>query len=289
MNEYIITVLTIASIYTIAVLGLSLLTGFTGLFSFGHAGFMAIGAYTSALLSNAGVPFHIAIIIGGIVAALISLFIGRFTLNLKGDYFVIATLGFGESMRLLFDNLPFFGGARGLICKPITTTLDVVIFGVIGIIMLVFIVHSKQGRNLVAIREEELAASTIGINTLKYKIISFAISALYAGVSGGLLAHFFGYIKPTMFQLFVSQELAIIVIFGGLGSITGSVVGGLVLKSLPELFRDFAKWRLVIYGVVIIGIMIGRPKGLMGGKEITDLFKWFKKKGKGKTKGVKTS
>lgn len=276
--DYFVTVLTIAGIYLVAVLGLSLLTGFTGLFSFGHAGFMAIGAYAAATMTRAGVNFYLALIIAALIAAVVSLLLGRFTLNLKGDYFCIVTLGFGESVRLLFDNLQYFGGARGLVAETLTTSWDVLVIAVLGIVLLAFIVHSKQGRNFIAIREEELAAQTIGVNTLRAKMISFAISSAYAAVAGGLLAHYFGYIKPTMFQLFVSQELAIIVIFGGLGSITGSVTGAMLLKTLPELFRAFEKWRLVVYGVVIIAIMIGRPKGLMGGKEITDLFKWAGKK-----------
>lgn len=271
--DYVLTVLAIAGIYMIAVLGLSLLTGFTGLFSFGHAGFMAIGAYIAATFSNMGLPFVLSLIIGGLVAAIVSLFIGRFTLNLRGDYFCIATLGFGESMRLLFDNLQYFGGARGLMCPIKTSPLVVLIFGVIGILFLVFIVNSKYGRNFVAIREEELAAKVVGIDVFKYKMLSFFISAFYAGVAGGLFAHFVGYIKPTMFQLLVSQDLAIMVIFGGMGSISGSVIGAMILKSLPEVFRTFAQWRLVVYGLIIIFIMIVRPKGLMGGKEITDLFK----------------
>ena len=134
--EYVIGVLSIAGIYLMTVLGLSLLTGFTGQFSFGHAGFMAIGAYSSAMMTNAGVPFIPALFAGALIAALISLVIGRFTLNLTGDYFCIATLGFGESMRLLFDNLQFFGGARGLICDMKTSPLIVLIFCILGILNL---------------------------------------------------------------------------------------------------------------------------------------------------------
>ena len=128
---------------------------------------------------------------------------------------------------------------------------------------------------MVAIREEELAAQTIGIDVFKYKLISFAISAFYAGVAGGLMAHYLGYIQPLMFQLIKSTELTIIVIFGGLGSITGSVVGATILTFLPELFRTFAQWRLVIYGLAVILIMVLRPKGIMGGTEIN--FRWVKK------------
>lgn len=277
--EYVLGILTLAGIFLMTVLGLSLLTGFTGLFSFGHAGFMAIGAYTAAMLTNAGVPFYIALLCGGIVAGLISLIIGRLTLNLKGDYFCIATLGFGEAIRLLLDNVQVFGGARGMACGYYTNFANVWIINIIAIAALAFLIHSRHGRNFVAIREEELASQAIGINTFKYKMISLAISAIYAGISGGLLAHYLSYIRPLMFQLLVSQELTIIVIFGGLGSISGSVIGAVLLKALPELLREFAQWRLVIYGVAVIFIMISRPQGLMGGREITDIFKKKPKKG----------
>ena len=283
---YLSGIIILTGINLLTVLGLSLLTGFTGLFSFGHAGFMAIGAYTSAMLTMRGVPLVIALLIGGLVAVVFSLLIGKLTLNLKGDYFCIATLGFGEAIRLLLDNIQFFGGSRGL---PGIRSYDsnmyliiVLIFNVIAIIAMAYLIKSRHGRNMIAIREEELASEAIGINVFKYKTMSFAISALYAGIGGGLLAHYLGYLQPLMFQLIKSTEMTIIVIFGGLGSITGSVVGATILTFLPEVFRTFAQWRLVVYGAAVILIMVARPQGIMGGKEIN--FRWLKKmfnKGKG--------
>jgi branched-chain amino acid transport system permease protein len=278
---YLSGILILTGINLMTVLGLSLLTGFTGLFSFGHAGFMAIGAYTAAMFtlkfnilpeSMFQLQFYLALIAGGLVAMIFSLIIGKLTLNLKGDYFCIATLGFGEAIRLILDNVDYFGGARGLssITTQGTTTLtNVVIINIIAITVLVFIIKSRHGRNMVAIREEELAAQTIGIDVFKYKMISFAISAFYAGIAGGLMAHYFGYIQPIMFKLVKSTELTIIVIFGGLGSVSGSVVGTILLTFLPELLRSFANWRLVLYGAAVIMIMISRPQGLMGGKEFS--------------------
>jgi branched-chain amino acid transport system permease protein len=233
--------------------------------------------------------FYLALIAGGTVAMLFSLIIGKLTLNLKGDYFCIATLGFGEAIRLILDNVQYFGGARGLSSIPTqgTTTLtNVVIINVIAITVLVFIIRSRHGRNMVAIREEELAAQTIGIDVFKYKLTSFAISAFYAGISGGLMAHYFGYIQPIMFKMVKSTELTIIVIFGGLGSVSGSVVGTVLLTFLPELLRSFANWRLVLYGAAVIIIMISRPQGLMGGKEfsIKRIIRAFKKGRKGEVK-----
>ncbi|SCY90520.1 branched-chain amino acid ABC transporter permease [Alkaliphilus peptidifermentans] len=268
---YVKGILILSGINLLAVLGLSLLTGFTGLFSFGHAGFMAIGAYVTASMSiKFGLPFIPSLMIGAMGAALVSLFIGRWTLNLKGDYFCIATLGFGEAIRLILDNVQYFGGARGWPGIPLYTNLtNVLILNIIGVVILVNLIRSRHGRNMKAIREEELASQIIGINVFKYKMTSLAISAAYAGVAGGLLAHYTGFIQPKMFQLIKSTELTIIVIFGGLGSISGSIIGAIVLTSLPEILRAFAKWRLVIYGMAVIFIMITRPQGLMGGYEIT--------------------
>ncbi|SNS90229.1 amino acid/amide ABC transporter membrane protein 2, HAAT family [Anaerovirgula multivorans] len=268
---YIQGILILSGIYLMAVLGLSLLTGFTGLFSFGHAGFMAVGAYTTAAMTiKFNVPFILALLIGGLAAALVSLVIGKLTLNLKGDYFCIATLGFGEAIRLILDNVQYFGGARGWPGIPLKTGLmNVIIFNVIAVVILVNLIKSRHGRNLQAIREEEMASQIIGINVFKYKMISLAISAAYAGIAGGMLAHYTGFLQPKMFQLIKSTELTIMVIFGGLGSISGSIIGAIVLTSLPEVLRAFDRWRLVVYGASVIFIMITRPQGLMGGYEIT--------------------
>lgn len=275
---YIEGILIIVGVNLMVVLGLSLLTGFTGLFSFGHAGFMAIGAYVSAICTlNYNMPFLVAMVIGAIAAMIMSFLIGYFTLGLKGDYFCIATLGFGESVRLIFDNLDFFGGARGLSGIPMVTTFPMVlVICIIAVIAMTLLIHSRHGRNMIAIREEELASQTIGINVFKYKMISFAISAAFAAIGGALYAHYLGYLQPLMFQLTKSTELTIMVIFGGLGSIGGSVIGAFVLTFIPELFRAFASWRLVFYGAAVILVMITRPQGLMGGMELTDVFRKIK-------------
>ena len=275
---YIEGILIIVGVNLMVVLGLSLLTGFTGLFSFGHAGFMAIGAYVSAICTlNYNMPFLVAMVIGAIAAMIMSFLIGYFTLGLKGDYFCIATLGFGESVRLIFDNLDFFGGARGLSGIPMVTTFPMVlVICIIAVIAITLLIHSRHGRNMIAIREEELASQTIGIIVFKYKMISFAISAAFAAIGGALYAHYLGYLQPLMFQLTKSTELTIMVIFGGLGSIGGSVIGAFVLTFIPELFRAFASWRLVFYGAAVILVMITRPQGLMGGMELSDVFRKIK-------------
>lgn len=268
---YIKGILILSGINLMAVLGLSLLTGFTGLFSFGHAGFMAIGAYTAATMGiKLGLPLIPSLLIGGLTAGIFSLFIGKLTLNLKGDYFCIATLGFGEAIRLILDNVQYFGGARGWPGIPLKVDLwNVIIINVVGILILINLINSRHGRNMIAIREEELAAKTIGIDTFKYKMISLFISAVYAGIAGGMVGYYTGFLQPKMFSMNKSTELTIIVIFGGIGSISGSVLGALFLTALPEILRAFALWRLVAYGAAVIFIMISRPEGLMGGKEIT--------------------
>lgn len=270
-TAYIEGIVILCGIYAIAVLGLSLLTGFTGLFSFGHAGFMAIGAYACAYLTmRAGFNFFVAILLSALITGLISLVIGKITLNLKGDYFIIATLGFGESIRLILDNIQIFGGARGWPGIAKFTTIPIVLlFLALTTYSVVSIIRSKHGRNFVAIREEELASQIIGIPVFKYKMLSLFVSAVLAGVAGALLAHYVGFLNPKMFQMIKSTELTIIVIFGGLGSITGSIVGAVVLTALPEVLRSLNEWRYVFYGAAVILIMIGRPKGLMGGQELT--------------------
>ncbi|WP_130863206.1 branched-chain amino acid ABC transporter permease [Bacilliculturomica massiliensis] len=288
---YIEGILILVGINVMIVLGLSLLTGFTGLFSFGHAGFMAIGAYVAVTCTmQLDVPFYLAILIGGIAAMIASLFIGYFTLNLKGDYFCIATLGFGEAIRLILDNMTIVGGARGLPGIPLDTTLvNVIVIDIIGIMAMAYLIKSRHGRNMIAIREEELASQAIGINVFRYKMESLAISALYAGIGGALWAHYVGFIQPLMFQLTKSTEMTIMVIFGGLGSITGSVVGAFILTFLPELLRELANWRLVFYGAAVIAIMIARPQGMLGGIEITDMFRWIKRTVTGENRRAKAA
>ncbi len=276
--NYIQGILMLAGINLIAVLGLSLLTGFTGLFSFGHAGFMAIGAYIGALMTvspssspaGLGLPFVFGVIAGGAAAGIVSYFLGRITLNLKGDYFCIATLGFGEATRLLLNNIQIFGGARGWPGVPYKSTLlAIVAVDILAVVFLGNLVKSRHGRNMVAVREEELAAQVSGIDVFRYKMLALIISAVYAGVAGVFFGHYMTFIQPKMFSMTKSTELTIIVIFGGLGSISGSVLGALVLTALPELLRAFDIWRLVFYGAAVILIMISRPQGLMGGVELT--------------------
>jgi branched-chain amino acid transport system permease protein len=269
--EYIQGIAVLIGINLIAVLGLSILTGFTGLFSFGHAGFMAIGAYISAIFTaRLHLPFALAILAGALSAGLVSIFIGRLTLKLKGDYFCIATMGFGEAVRVILNNIDYVGGARGWESLPQLTNIWLVLgLDIVFVIVTWNIINSRQGRNMVAVREEELAAQMAGVDVYRHKMIALVVSAAMAGIAGALMANYIQFIRPTMFNMAKSTDLTIMVIFGGLGSISGSIVGTILLVSLPEVFRNFAQWRLVIYGLAVIVIMVGRPQGVMGGFEMT--------------------
>ena len=273
--DYIQGIAILIGINLIAVLGLCILTGFTGLFSFGHGGFMAIGAYVAAIVTDRmglapGIAFPLAIVAGGLAPALVSVFIGKLTLNLKGDYFCIATMGLGEAVRVILNNVNYVGGARGWANLPLLTTGPVVLFlDVVCVVITWNMINSRQGRNLVAVREEELAAQMAGIDTFGSKMMALVVSAALAGIAGALMANFLQFLRPTMFNMAKSTDLTIMVIFGGLGSISGTILGTALLVSLPEIFRNFAQWRLVFYGLAVIVIMVGRPQGVMGGMELT--------------------
>ena len=274
MFEYWLGVATLTGIYMIAILGMSILTGFTGLFSMGHAGFMAIGAYTSALLTKTfGLPIFMGVISGMAAALLIGLIIGYPTLKLKGDYFVIATLGIGQATKLIIENLPgITGGSRGLTGIPGGSSFPVVLIIVIAVIwILKNFLTSKQGRNCIAVREEELATASIGSKVSNYKLLAMGISCALCGLSGALLAHYMHYLSPTMFTMLKSDELVMTVILGGCGSLTGSVIASMILIPLPEILRFGAvqEWRMVFYGLLVVLVIIFKPSGLMGNKELT--------------------
>lgn len=272
--EYWIGVATLTGIYIIAVLGVSVLHGFTGLFTMGHAGFMSIGAYTSAILTtNLGLPIPVGLLCAILTSAIIGSLIGMPTLKLKSDYFVIVTLGIGEAVRIIIQNLTSLtGGARGFQGIPAGSS-----FAQVWIILLVVVVlianlkRCKFGRNCIAIREEPMAASSAGINVPRYKLLAMAISCGLCGLAGGLLAHYMHYLTPAMFNMQKSNELIMTVILGGTGSITGTILAGLVLIPLPEFLRfgSAQEWRMVIYGVLVVFVILFKPSGLMGTKELT--------------------
>jgi branched-chain amino acid transport system permease protein len=272
MSVYLEGIIILTCVNLLAVLGLSLLTGFTGSFCFGQAGFMAIGAYVAALMTlKLNAPFAVSLLCGTLAGGLISIPLGYPTLKLKGDYFAIATLGFAEAIRLLIENLEkVTGGSRGIPSIPTHTDLPTVLVATIfAVIMVRSYVSSRHGRNCVAVREDEIAAQAIAIDTFRYKQISFFINGMLAGLSGGFLAHYVGFIQPSMFGIQKSTELIVMVIFGGMHSVTGAILASAVLTGLPELLRAAAAWRLVAYGAVVVLIMVARPEGLLGSWELS--------------------
>jgi branched-chain amino acid transport system permease protein len=255
------------------VLGVTVFTGFTGLFSLGHAAFIAAGAYTAAILTHFyGWNFYAALAAGGVVAGLLSLVIGVPTLRakLRSDYFAIATLGFGEAFKMILENLDITQGARGL--PGITTFAH--FWNVLAILVLVIVVtahfiFSKYGRMAVAAREDYVAAEMMGINLFQVQLRSLVYSAVLAGLAGGLFAHYLGFIQPSLFTGSQSSMLVIAVVTGGMGSITGPILAALLFATIPEALRLANMWRMVTYGAVLVAIMVLRPQGILGYREFT--------------------
>lgn len=269
-NDYNLTILVNIGIAIILALGLNLVTGVTGQLSLGHAAFMSIGAFTSAILTiRLGMPFTINLLLAGIMAALFGVIIGFPTLRLNGDYLAIATLGFAEIIKVIFLNLEITNKALGLSVPPPNLLIPLPVFvwmtALLTIIAMVLIHKSRFGRALVAIREDEIAAESMGIDVTRYKIQAFAIGAFCAGVGGGLYAHFIAFINPSDFAFLKSVDILNMVVLGGLGSIPGAVLGAGVLSVAPELLRFMDQYRMLVYGVLLVFLMIFRPNGLLGG------------------------
>ncbi len=288
-NEYYLRILILCGINVILAVSLNLVNGLTGQFSIGHAGFMAIGAYASAVLTmrvlppmlNAlaatGIPdpiaqgavLLVAVVAGGLLAALAGLAVGLPSLRLRGDYLAIVTLGFGEIIRVLILNIDAVGAARGLSGVPKYTT----IFWV-GLWMWVVIgasynlLRSTHGRAMLAIREDEVAAEALGIDTTRYKVIAFVLSAFFAGVAGGLFAHYLEYLNPSSFTFIKSIEIITMVVLGGMGSVSGAVMAAVFLTVLPEALRPVKDYRMVLYALLLIVLMITRPQGILGTREL---------------------
>src|SRR6267378_833563 len=286
------------TINIILAVSLNLITGFTGQFSIGHAGFMAIGAYSSAYLtvyyaqawerSLGGVVggsvahaliFLVAILVGAIVAALAGLIVGIPSLRLRGDYLAIVTLGFAEIIRIVILNIDKVGGATGFSVPGYSNFIWVGAFAIVTIVIVYNIVHSDIGRALVSIREDELAAEAMGINTTYYKVLAFVISSALAGMAGVLFGHYTSFLSTNDFQFIRSFEIIIMIVLGGMGSLTGSVFGAIVITIMPELLRklpgDFSRYRLVVYSALLILIMLTRPQGILGTREFS--LSWLKR------------
>jgi branched-chain amino acid transport system permease protein len=278
LNLYWQQVVNYAGVITISALGLNLIYGFTGQFSLGHAAFYGIGAYTAAFITRvwpAGgyLAFVVGLIAGTVLAGVVALLIGLPILRLRSDYLGIATLGFGVIIKVIFDNLDFIGGSRGMTgIRGYTTFVWVFVVGVVGIIILRNLIYSSIGRALLSVREDEIAAEAIGVNTTRYKTLGFVVGCCYAGMAGGLYAHLYKFLHPTSFDFLKSIDILLVVVLGGLGSMSGTVIAAFAWTFLLEGLRvilppAILDWRLVIYPLLLVIIMLLRPKGLFGGRE----------------------
>lgn len=276
-DSYIQLNLVIIGINIILAVSLNLITGFTGQFSLGHAAFMSIGAYASGIMTaRLEQPFIVGIIFAGVFASLAGILIGIPTLRLKGDYLAIATLGFGEIVKILAINNDYIGGAVGLNDIPQYTNWNWLYFSVIVTILVIKnFVNSHNGRACMSIREDEIAAEAMGVNTTYYKILVFTIGAFFAGVAGALYANYFYFIKPDSFGFMKSVDILVIVVFGGMGSITGSILGAVLLSVISLFLQAIPELRMVVYSIILFLIMVYRPQGIMGDKE----FKLFGERG----------
>lgn len=270
LNPYYGQILIVLGINIILAVSLNLVIGFTGQLALGHAGFMSIGGYTAAIMSlNYHLPFVLSLIIGGVVSAVIGFLIGMPILRLKGDYLAITTLGFGEIIRVAIVNMDFLGGPRGLAGIPKKTNFTWVYFITIFTVIVIYnIIRSPYGRAMLSIREDEIASESMGINTTKYKMMAFVIASFFAGIAGGLYAHQFMFLDPKSFDFIKSFEILTFVVFGGMGSLSGSIIATTFLTYLPEILRTFAEYRMIIYAASLVILMLFRPQGIMGNKEI---------------------
>lgn len=269
----------------ILAVSLNLIIGICGQFSLGHAGFMCIGAYSAAIMvksmPNMG-GFAIGIVIGLIISAIAALIVSIPTLRLRGDYLAIATLGFSEIIRIVVLNMEITNGAAGITGIPQLTSWPLLfIVMVLSIMIVTNFGRSRQGRACISIREDEIASEAMGVNTTKYKTLAFVIGAMLASVAGALYACNFFVIQPDLFNFNKSIDILVMVVFGGMGSITGSLIAAVFIGILNTVLQSFSSIRMIIYGLALVGIMIFRPGGLLGTKEFTfsALFKRRKKKG----------
>jgi branched-chain amino acid transport system permease protein len=261
----------------ILAVSLNLINGHTGQFSLGHAGFMAVGGYTAAkfslvfwpMLQNTSLAwlqpglFFVALVLGGLLAALVGLAVGVPTLRLRGDYLAIVTLGFGEIIRVVFQNMESVGAASGLKGIPhfsnlfwVWSTAAITVF-VVGCL-----VNSTYGRGFIAVHDDEIAAGAMGINPTRYKVTAFVVGAFFAGIAGGLYAHHKHFLSPTGFDFNKSIEIVVMVILGGMGRTAGVICAAILLTLLPEFLRGLEGYRMIIYSLLIIGLMMARPQGL---------------------------
>jgi branched-chain amino acid transport system permease protein len=272
-NRYYLGIAMDAGINIILAVSLNLINGHTGQFSLGHAGFMAVGGYSAAKFSLVFSPmvppslqpvlFIVALVLGGLASAMVGLGVGIPSLRLRGDYLAIVTLGFGEIIRVVVQNMESVGAASGLKGIPKYTTLGwTFALAALTIYVVTALVNSTYGRGFIAVSDDEVAASSMGINPVRYKVTAFVVGAFFAGVAGGLYAHHKQFLSPTGFDFLKSIDIVVMVILGGMGRTVGVIIAAILLTLLPEVLRQVADYRMIIYALLIIGLMIARPQGL---------------------------
>jgi branched-chain amino acid transport system permease protein len=293
-NDYIQLTVLFIMVNCILAMSLNLVNGYTGQFSLGHAGFMAIGSYFTAYSSThwnifpANLQFLNAFLFimgGGLLAAIAGFIVGLPSLRLKGDYLAIVTLGFGEIIRVALLNMDFLGGPRGYANIPsLGSFLSSYLFASLWILICLFtiwrVMQSSYGRGFLSVREDEIAAESMGVDTTKMKVRAFVMSSFFAGIAGALFAHFTSFINPSSFTYLQSINAVIMVVLGGMGSLSGSIVAAIFITAFPELLRPLQEFthvdlRMVIYSLTLILMMILRPKGIFGELEITDVWRKY--------------
>lgn len=295
-GPYIHQILILAGINIILAVSLNLINGITGQFSIGHAGFYAVGAYTSASIAYYGgaairnlvhflpqtgqdaVLLLIGLTAGAILAGVAGLAVGIPSLRLRGDYLAIVTLGFGEIIRVFIVNIESIGGSRGFVGIPkLSNFFWVYLFVVIAVMAVHNLANSSYGRAFISIRDDEIAAEAMGVDTTRFKVLSFVISSMFAGIAGGLFGHFTMYLHPNTFTFIKSIDIIIMIVIGGLGNIEGAILGAFLYTVVLEVFREFQNYRLVVFPLFLILIMIYRPQGLLGSHKFLLKNRSFKK------------
>jgi branched-chain amino acid transport system permease protein len=271
ISGYWTTNLFLMGINIILAASLNLINGFTGEFSLGHAGFMAVGAYAGGVITtNLGLPFPLAIVVGMLAAAVAGVIVGLPTLRLRGDYLAIATLGFGEIVRVVLMNIDYVGGASGLKGIPDVVNWPIIFFSVVlSLLLIKNFIGSSHGRACLAVRENDLAAQMMGVNITYYKVLAFVVGAALAGLAGVLYAHYYTIIQPKEFSFMLTFDVLVMVMVGGLGSLTGSVVGAVLLTTASAFLHAIPELRMVLYALLLIISAVFRPQGLLGEKEVT--------------------
>jgi branched-chain amino acid transport system permease protein len=279
VNEYVQLIMMYVGINIILCTSLNLINGYMGEFSVGHAGFMAVGAYVSAVLTTIFIPanlsawlFPLVVLAAGVVTGIVGLVVAIPSFRTRGDYLAIVTLAFNMIVKSVFENIEAVGGPRGIPGIEKLTTLPWTFFWtVLAVWVIRNFVYSNYGRGVLSIREDEIASDLMSVNTRQAKLLAFIISSFFAGIAGALFAHVLQFISPKVFDIIKSTDVLIMVYLGGIGSITGSILGATIYTVLLEVLRPLGVWRMVLMPLVLVLLMLFRPRGIIGLRE----FRWF--------------